>query len=182
MTCWVTTESNILNASARALQDVVGKASITKVFHFIGLNNSSQLEGMGSIGDQQMAWLNSDVGKLGASTPIVVFAHIPCGPPIRSGAGPRKIAPGARPAETVRLCDGAQRAYSSGDAEGGRERDVSFRDVDGIPATLPPGSAPSAGPMKVPAEKLREVLGIRNVNFVAGSHHLAVVDSRLDQV
>ncbi len=33
--------------------------------------------------------------------------------------------------------------------------------------------------MKVPAEKLREVLGIRNVNFVAGSHSLAVVDSPL---
>ena len=42
-----------------------------------------------------------------------------------------------------------------------------------------PGSAPSAGPMKVPAEKLRQVLGIRNVNFVAGSHSLAVVDSTL---
>ena len=38
------------------------------------------------------------------------------------------------------------------------------------------GSAPSPGPMKVPADKLREVLGIRNVTFVAGSHSLAVVD------
>jgi len=33
--------------------------------------------------------------------------------------------------------------------------------------------------MKVPAEKLREVLGIREANFVAGSHRLAVVDSPL---
>jgi hypothetical protein len=42
-----------------------------------------------------------------------------------------------------------------------------------------PGSAPSAGPMKVPADKLRDVLGIRDVNFVAGSHRLALVDSPL---
>jgi hypothetical protein len=42
-----------------------------------------------------------------------------------------------------------------------------------------PGSAPAPGPMKVPADKLRDVLGIRNVNFVAGSHNLAVVDSTL---
>jgi plastocyanin len=42
-----------------------------------------------------------------------------------------------------------------------------------------PGTAPSAGPLKVPADKLRSVLGITNVNFVAGSHHLALVDATL---
>jgi hypothetical protein len=42
-----------------------------------------------------------------------------------------------------------------------------------------PGSAAAAGPMKVSAETLRQVLGIRDVNFVAGSHRLAVVDSPL---
>jgi hypothetical protein len=34
--------------------------------------------------------------------------------------------------------------------------------------------------MKVPAERLREVLGIRDVTFAAGSHRLAVIDSPLD--
>jgi hypothetical protein len=43
-----------------------------------------------------------------------------------------------------------------------------------------PGSAPSAGPMKVPAEKLRSVLGIREVDFVARPQHLAVVESTLE--
>ena len=42
-----------------------------------------------------------------------------------------------------------------------------------------PGSAPSAGPLKVPAEKLRGVLGIRQVEFVARPEHLAIVDSTL---
>jgi hypothetical protein len=42
-----------------------------------------------------------------------------------------------------------------------------------------PGAAPSPGPMKVPAEKLRDVLGITHVNFVAQKHQLAIVDSSL---
>jgi hypothetical protein len=35
--------------------------------------------------------------------------------------------------------------------------------------------------MKVPADKLRSVLGITNVNFVRGKHTLAVVDSTLQE-
>jgi 3',5'-cyclic-AMP phosphodiesterase len=42
-----------------------------------------------------------------------------------------------------------------------------------------PGSAPAAGPMKVPAERLRSVLGSTNVQYVARKHSLAVVDSPL---
>ena len=42
-----------------------------------------------------------------------------------------------------------------------------------------PGSAPSPGPLKVPAEQLRSLLGITDVNYVRGQHALAVVDSTL---
>jgi len=42
-----------------------------------------------------------------------------------------------------------------------------------------PGTAPKAGPMKVPAEKLRSVLGVTSVNYVEGRNTLAVVDSPL---
>jgi Icc protein len=42
-----------------------------------------------------------------------------------------------------------------------------------------PGTAPSPGPTKVPADKLRNVLGITHANFVAQKHDLAVVDSSL---
>jgi hypothetical protein len=34
--------------------------------------------------------------------------------------------------------------------------------------------------MKVPAEKLRAVLGVRQVEFIATPQHLAVVDSTLE--
>jgi hypothetical protein len=42
-----------------------------------------------------------------------------------------------------------------------------------------PGTAPKAGPMKVPADKLRSVLGITTVNYVENQHSLALIDSRL---
>jgi len=42
-----------------------------------------------------------------------------------------------------------------------------------------PGKADSPGPMKVPAEQLRALLGITDVNFVRGQQSLAIVDSSL---
>ena len=47
--------------------------------HFIGLVNAANLKagGMGSLGDEQIAWLTDDLKGKGASTPVVVVAHIP---------------------------------------------------------------------------------------------------------
>ena len=48
-----------------------------KGVHFIALNNSLQVDAMGGLGSEQLSWLKKDVAGLSASTPIVVFAHIP---------------------------------------------------------------------------------------------------------
>jgi len=42
-----------------------------------------------------------------------------------------------------------------------------------------PGSAPSPGPMKVPAEHLRSLLGLTSVRYLTGQHSLAILDSSL---
>jgi Icc protein len=42
-----------------------------------------------------------------------------------------------------------------------------------------PGTAPSPGPMKVEAGRLRSLLGVTNVHYVRGKHALAIVDSSL---
>ena len=42
-----------------------------------------------------------------------------------------------------------------------------------------PGTAPSPGPMKVPDDKLRSVLGIATVAFKQGEARLAIVDTPL---
>ena len=43
-----------------------------------------------------------------------------------------------------------------------------------------PGSAPSPGPVKLPAGELRRNLGIATVNFVRGSQPLAIIDQPLE--
>jgi 3',5'-cyclic AMP phosphodiesterase CpdA len=47
--------------------------------HFIGLVNVVNLKagGLGNLGDDQLAWLEADLKGRSASTPVVVFAHIP---------------------------------------------------------------------------------------------------------
>jgi hypothetical protein len=42
-----------------------------------------------------------------------------------------------------------------------------------------PGSAPSPGPMLVPAEKLRSMLGLASVKVVQGNKPLAIIDQTL---
>ena len=150
-----------------------------KGVHFVGLNNCSQLEGMGAIGDEQMAWLRNDLAKQSASTPVVVFAHIPLWAAYPDWGWATK--------DSAQALDLLKR-FGSVTVLNGHihqvmqkvEGNVTFHSAMSTAFPQPaPGSAPAAGPMKVPADKLRDVLGIRNVNFVAGSHSLAVVDSPL---
>src|SRR5207237_1350299 len=45
-----------------------------------------------------------------------------------------------------------------------------------------PGKAPNPGPLKVPAEKLRSMLGLTSVKYLQGKSSLAVVDSNLSYI
>src|SRR6185369_2841618 len=150
-----------------------------KGVHFIGLNNAEQLEGMGAIGGPQMAWLKNDVAGLAASTPIVVFAHIPLW--------------SVYPEWGWATDDSAQalaylKKFGSVTVLNGHihqimqkvEGNVTFHTAASTAFPQPqPGKADSPGPMKVPAEQLKSVLGITDVNYVRGRHALAVVDSSL---
>ena len=42
-----------------------------------------------------------------------------------------------------------------------------------------PGTAPAPGPMKVPDEKLRSLLGVADVTFTQGKERLAIIDKPL---
>ncbi len=47
--------------------------------HFIGLNNvlNFKVGTMAALGDEQIAWMKSDLARVSSSTPIVVLGHIP---------------------------------------------------------------------------------------------------------
>ena len=148
--------------------------------HFVGLVNSAALEGMGKLGTDQLAWLKDDLAARSASTPIVLFAHLPLW----------SVYPewGWGTADSAEALSYVKR-FGSVTVLNGHihqtmqkvEGNVKFHTAMSTAFPQPaPGSAPSPGPMKVPAEKLRSVLGIREVEVVASPQHLAVVDSTLE--
>lgn len=152
-----------------------------KGVHFVGLNNVMNLKagGLGNLGNDQLEWMQKDVKHLSKSTPIVVFAHIPLW--------------SVYPEWGWGTDDGAQalsylKKFGSVTVLNGHihqtmqkvEGNVTFHTAASTAFPQPrPGTAPSAGPMKVPAEQLRGLLGVTDVNYVRGHHALAVVDSNL---
>jgi 3',5'-cyclic-AMP phosphodiesterase len=150
-----------------------------KGVHFVGLNNVEQLEGLGKIGREQLDWLKKDLSGVAASTPVLVFAHIPLWSVYPQWGW------GTQDGEEAL---GLLKRFGSVTVLNGHihqvmqkvEGHVAFHTAASTAFPQPaPGSAPAAGPMVVPAEKLRSVLGIREVTFVPGRERLAVVDAPL---
>jgi len=147
--------------------------------HFIGLNNCAQREGLGQIGVEQLEWLSRDVAHLGASVPIVVFAHIPLwsvypewGWATRDSAQALSI---LKRFASVTVLNGHIHQVMQ-KVEG----NVTFHTAMSTAFPQPaPRSAPAAGPIIVSAGKLRQALGVTNVSFIAGTSRLAVVDTPL---
>ena len=105
--------------------------------HFIGLVNVVNLQGngLGALGHEQLEWLEDDVKHLTASTPIVVFAHVPLWIVYQDwGWGTSDGAQALSLPEEVRLGDGTERPHPPDDAEGGRQRGVPHRALHRVPA------------------------------------------------
>jgi 3',5'-cyclic AMP phosphodiesterase CpdA len=149
--------------------------------HFIGLVNVLNLKagGLGNLGTEQLEWLEKDVSGLKSSTPIVVFAHIPLWavyPQWGWGTDDSEQALSyLRRFGSVTVLNGHIHQTMQ-KVEG----NITFHTACSTAFPQPqPGMAPSPGPMKVPAEKLRDLLGITDVNFVRGKHTLGITDSSL---
>ena len=153
-----------------------------KGVHFVGLVNVANLKagGMGALGHEQLEWLESDLKGRSASTPIVLFAHIPLWtiyPEWGWGTDDSEQALSyVKRFGSVTVLNGHIHQIMQK-----MEGTVSFHTAMSTAFPQPaPGSAPSAGPMKVPADRLQHVLGITDVNYRISGHSLAVIDSPLD--
>ena len=152
-----------------------------KGVHFIGLVNVLNLKagGLGSLGGEQLEWLEDDVKHLKHSTPIVVFAHIPLWTVYPEwGWGTEDSGQALsylKKFGSVTVLNGHIHQTMQ-KVEG----NVTFHTAASTAFPQPrPGTAESPGPMTVPADQLKSILGITDVTYVRGKHSLAVVDSSL---
>jgi Icc protein len=150
--------------------------------HFIGLVNVVNLKagGMGALGAEQLEWLEGDVKRLTSSTPIVVFAHIPLW--------------SVYPEWGWGTDDSAQalaylKRFGSVSVLNGHihqvmqkvEGNVTFHTAMSTAFPQPaPGAAPSPGPMKVEADRLRQMLGLASIAYHDVHHPIAITDVPLE--
>ena len=149
--------------------------------HFIGLVNVVDLKagGLGNLGHDQLEWLEDDLRGKSASTPIVVFAHIPLWTVYADwGWGTEDAAQALSYLKrfgSVTVLNGHIHQLMQ-KVEG----DVTFHTAMSTAFPQPaPGSAPSPGPMTVPAARLRSLLGTTRVTVQQGTKPLAITDSPL---
>src|SRR5271155_4280265 len=166
-----------------------GKASDNKGYysfdhagvHFIGLINVLQFKpgGLGTLGDEQLAWVAADLKHRSASTPIVVFAHMPLWTiyePWGWGTG-----------DAEQLL-GRLRRFGSVTVLNGHihqivqkvEGNMTFHTARSTSYPQPAagvGSGP--GPLKVPSDQLAGMLGITSVSVVKHPSSLALNDTAL---
>jgi 3',5'-cyclic-AMP phosphodiesterase len=152
-----------------------------KGVHFVALINVVNLKagGMGSLGAEQLQWLKDDLAGRPASTPIVVFAHIPLWTVYADwGWGTDDSA------EALKLLA----RFGSVTVLNGHihqitqkvEGRIAFHTARSTAFPQPaPGTAPSPGPLKVPPEQLHSMLGITDALFVRGHDRIALIDSTL---
>jgi 3',5'-cyclic AMP phosphodiesterase CpdA len=142
--------------------------------HFAGLVNTT-----GSLGDEQIEWLEKDLEPLSASTPVVLFAHIPLWAVYPDWGWTTKDSAQAL---------GYLRRFGSVTVLNGHihqtmqkvEGNVTFHTACSTAFPQPkPGAGAGPGPMNVPSEQLRSTLGLTCVRYVEGRHSLALTDENL---
>jgi 3',5'-cyclic AMP phosphodiesterase CpdA len=139
--------------------------------HFVALVNVVNLKagGLGYLGPEQLQWLDKDLKDRGASTPIVVLAHMPLWALYPQWGWGTDDAADAL---------GLMKRFGSVTVLNGHihqvmqkvEGNVSFQTARSTAFPQPaPGEAKGPGPLKVPADRLRSALGIRRIDLVGGA-------------
>jgi 3',5'-cyclic AMP phosphodiesterase CpdA len=186
---YVPGEHDILDEEAKFYKERYGRGSKGDGWysfdaggvHFVGLVNVKNLKagGMGSLGDDQLKWLADDLKGKTASTPVVLFAHIPLWVVYEQwGWGTDD---GARALDMLK-------GFGSVTVLNGHihqvmqkvEGNVVFHTARSTAFPQPaPGAAPSPGPMKVADDQLRKMLGVASVSVKRGDQRLAIIDTPL---
>ncbi len=147
--------------------------------HVIALVNTLNLKKLGHLGTDQLAFVEKDVAGLSNDTPIIVFSHIPLFAMYPDwGWGTDDAAQAlsylSRFSSVTCLNGHVHQLFSK------TEGNVTFYSGTTTAYPLPhPGDGPAPKPVTLPAGKLRDALGIREVNYTKGQTALALKETTL---
>jgi 3',5'-cyclic AMP phosphodiesterase CpdA len=147
--------------------------------HVIALVNTLNLKKLGHLGVEQLEFLEKDVAPLPSDTPIIVFSHIPLFAMYPDwGWGTDDAAQALsylRRFSSVTCLNGhVHQVFSK------TEGNVTFHSGTTTAYPLPhPGDGPAPKPVTLPAGKLQDALGIREVSYNRGQSTLALKEKTL---
>ncbi|HYL71215.1 MAG TPA: metallophosphoesterase, partial [Candidatus Dormibacteraeota bacterium] len=149
--------------------------------HFVALVNVLQFKpgGLGTLGAEQLAWVAADLKARSASTPIVVFAHMPLWTVYEpwgwgTGDAPQLLALLQRFGSVTVLNGHIHQIVQK------VEGNVTFHTARSTAYPQPQaGEGSGAGPLKVPAEQLAAMLGVTSVSVRNHPRALALSDATL---
>jgi 3',5'-cyclic AMP phosphodiesterase CpdA len=147
--------------------------------HVIGLVNTLNMQKLGHLGADQLEFVEKDVAGLSSDTPIIVFSHIPLFAMYPDwGWGTEDAAQALsylkRFSSVTCLNGHVHQLFSK------TEGNVTFYSATTTAYPLPaPGQGPAPKPVTLPAGKLRDALGIREVSYTKGQQALALKDQKL---
>ena len=149
--------------------------------HFIALINVLQFKpgGLGTLGSEQLAWVAADLKSRSASTPIVVFAHMPLWTVYEPWGWGTEDAP-----QLMQLLA----RFGSVSVLNGHihqivqkvEGNITFHTARSTAYPQPAaGVGAGPGPLKVPAEQLPALLGVTTVSVVQHPRTLRLQDNTI---
>ena len=147
--------------------------------HVIALVNTLNVKKLGHLGVDQLAFVQKDVAGLSSDTPIIVFSHIPLFAMYPDwGWGTEDAAQAlsylSRFSSVTCLNGHVHQLFSK------TEGNVTFYSGTATAYPLPhPGDGPKPKPVTLPAGKLHDALGIREVSYNKGQTALALKETRL---
>lgn len=182
-------EHDVADSTVTEYFNRFGKASDNKGYysfdhagvHFVALVNVLQAKdgGAGFLGDEQLAWAKADLRGRSASTPIVVFAHMPMWNIYEPW--------GWRTSDADALMDDLRRFGSVSVLNGHIhqivqkvEGNITFHTAASTAYPQPaPGQGPGPGPLKVAPEELAHRLGVTRVSLRKHPQALLLSDTAL---
>ena len=182
-------EHDVADASVTEYFERYGKASQNRGYysfdhhgvHFVSLINvlNFKANGLGNLGQDQLEWLEKDLHGRSASTPIVVFAHMPLwtiyAPWGWGTADADQAMSYLARFGSVTVLNGhihqiVQRV----------EGNITFHTARSTAYPQPsPGVGPGPGPLKVPSDDLPKMLGVSNLTLKRHPNALSVTDTTL---